>query len=136
MSTVQEILVRSEAIRASLELNDIVIVLDHALYAKAAEIVWREREKYRHLLLRLGTFHTIMTVLAIVGKRFQDAGLGDLCVESGIPAGGSVAGVFKGRAYKRGVRVHKCVLEALLRMKWQCFLHGYKTITLTAGNCE
>ena len=35
-----------------------------------------------------------MTVLAIVGKRFQDAGLGDLCVESGILAGGSVAGVF------------------------------------------
>ena len=65
MSTVQEILVRSEAIRVSLELNDIVFVLDQALYAKAAEIIWREREKYRHLLLRLGTFHTIMTVLAI-----------------------------------------------------------------------
>ena len=56
MSTVQEILDRSEAIRASLELNDIVIVLDQSLYAKAAEIVWREREKYRHLLLRLRTF--------------------------------------------------------------------------------
>ncbi|KAL8580645.1 hypothetical protein ACOMHN_043461 [Nucella lapillus] len=53
------------------------------------------------------------------GKRFQDAGLGDLCVESGILAGGSVAGVFEGKAYKRGVRVHKCVLEALLRMIWQ-----------------
>ena len=126
MSTVQEILVTSEAIRAFLELNDIVIVLDQALYAKAAEIVWREREKYRHLLLRLGTFHTIMTVLAIVGKRFQDAGLGDLCVESGILAGGSLAGVFEGRAYKRGVRVHKCVLEALLRMIWQCFLPWVK----------
>ncbi|KAL8624537.1 hypothetical protein ACOMHN_005839 [Nucella lapillus] len=50
------------------------------------------------------------------GKRFQDAGLGDLCVESGILAGGSVAGVFEGKAYKRGVRVHKCVLEALLCM--------------------
>ncbi|KAL8606728.1 hypothetical protein ACOMHN_018762 [Nucella lapillus] len=110
----------------SLDLDNIVIVLDQALYAKATEIVWREREKYRHLLLRLGTFHTIMTVLAIVGKRFQDAGLGDLCVESGILAGGSVAGVFEGKAYKRGVRVHKCVLEALLRMIWQCFLPWVK----------
>ncbi|KAL8619632.1 hypothetical protein ACOMHN_019687 [Nucella lapillus] len=60
------------------------------------------------------------------GKRFQDAGLGDLCVESGILAGGSVAGVFEGKAYKRGVRVHKCVLEALLRMIWQCFLPWVK----------
>ena len=52
----------------------------------------------------------------------QDAGLEDLCVESGILAGGSVAGAFEGRAYKRGVKVHKCVLEALFRMIWQCFL--------------
>ena len=70
MSTVQEILVRSEAIRISLDLDNIVIVLDQALYAKATDIVWRERQKYRHPLLRFGTFHTIMAVLAIVGERF------------------------------------------------------------------
>ena len=67
-----------------------------------------------------------MTVLAIVGKRFQDAGLSDLCIKSGILAGGSVAGVFEGKAYKRVVRVHKCGLEALLCMIWQCFLPWVK----------
>ncbi|KAL8567391.1 hypothetical protein ACOMHN_001779 [Nucella lapillus] len=44
-----------------------------------------------------------MNELAIVGKRFQDAGLSDLCIESGLLAEGSVAGVFEGRVYKRGM---------------------------------
>ncbi|KAL8611826.1 hypothetical protein ACOMHN_041288 [Nucella lapillus] len=67
-----------------------------------------------------------MNVLAIVGKRFQDAGLSDLCIESGLLAKGSVAGVFDGRVYKRGVRVHKSILEALICMIWQCFIPWLK----------
>lgn len=62
MATVQEILVQSEAIRTTLQLDNVVIVMDQALYAKAAEIVWKNREQYNHLILRLGTFHTIMNV--------------------------------------------------------------------------
>lgn len=126
MATVQEILVQSEAIRTTLQLDNVVIVMDQALYAKAAEIVWKNREQYNHLILRLGTFHTIMNVLAILGKRFRDAGLSDLCIESGILAEGSVAGVMDGKMYKRAVRVHKIILEALLRLIWQCFIPWVK----------
>ena len=38
-------------------------------------------------------FHTICTFLAAIGKRFQDAGLRDVCVESEVIADGSAAGV-------------------------------------------
>jgi hypothetical protein len=88
MSTVQEILVRSDTIRDALWLDNVVVVLDKTRYhyAKAAEILWKHKERYNHVFLRLETFHTIMKVLAIVGKRFQDACLGDLCIESGILA--------------------------------------------------
>lgn len=41
----------------------------------------------------MGIFHTLCTLLAILGKRFGDAGLKDLCVESGIIADGSIGGV-------------------------------------------
>ena len=100
MTTVQEILVQSELIRSSLNLDSIVIVFDQALYAKAAEIVWKHKDKYKAVVLRLGAFHTIMVVLSILGKRFQDAGLCDLCIESGIVAEGSVTKVLEGKMYK------------------------------------
>ena len=67
-------------------------------------------------MLRIGVFHTACTLLSIIGKRFQDAGLRDLCVESGAIADGSVAGVLDGRRYNRAVRLHKIMHEALMRL--------------------
>ena len=41
----------------------------------------------------MGTFHTICNALSILGKRFRDAGLKDICIEAGIVAEGSINGV-------------------------------------------
>ena len=54
----------------------------------------------------------------MIGKRFQDAGLRDVIVESGVIAEGSVAGVLEGRTYNRAVRFHKLRYEALNRLAW------------------
>ena len=67
----------------------------------------------------MGVFHTACTLLSIIGKRFQDAGLKDLCVESGVIAEGSVAGVLDGRRYNCGVRLHNIMHEAFMRPAWQ-----------------
>ena len=93
-----------------------------ALYAKATEITWKHTSKYANIILRMGTFHTIMTLLAIIGKRFQDAGLRVTCIESGMIAEGSVYGVLEGRMYSREVRFHKIIYEALLRLTWKGFI--------------
>ena len=69
----------------------------------------------------MGAFHTICTLLGIIGKWFQDAGLRDLCVESQVIAEGSVSGVMEGRKYNRAVRLHKLVYEALMRQVWSGF---------------
>ena len=37
----------------------------------------------------MGVFHIICNLLSVLGKRFQDAGLRDLCVASGVIAEGS-----------------------------------------------
>ena len=84
MSTVAEILKQSEIVRRILHLQDIVVVMDQALCAEAAEIVWKHTDMYANITLRHGTFHTICNVMSIIGARFQDAGLRDLCIESGI----------------------------------------------------
>ena len=64
----------------------------------------------------MGVFHTACTLLSIIGKRFQDAGLRDLCVESGAIVEGSVAGGLDGRRYNRGVRLQKIMHEAFVRL--------------------
>ena len=113
---------QSNLMMEQLHLERIVVVMDQALYAKATEIAWKHREKYARIVLRMGTFHTIMTLLAIIGKRFQDAGLRDLCIESGIVAEGSVSGVMNGKMYNRAARTHKYIYEALMRLVWKGFI--------------
>lgn len=121
LSTVYEMLNQALGIMESLQLKTIVCVFDQALYAKAAGILWKH-EKFKNIIIRMGVFHTICILLSILGKRFQDAGLRDLCVESGVIAEGSVTGVMEGRRYNRAVRLHKLVYEALMRLAWKGFL--------------
>ena len=77
MTTVNEILVHSLKIKDVLELKSIVLIFDQALYAKATEIVWKHPDQFSDIVLRMGVFHTVCTLLSIIGKRFQDAGLRD-----------------------------------------------------------
>ena len=70
----------------------------------------------------MGTFHTICNVLSILGKRFWDAGLKDICIEAGIVAEGSINGVLDGKHYNRAARVHKYIYEALMTLAWEEFL--------------
>lgn len=67
---------------AKLEQTDTVVVLDQAIYAKAVEVVWKKREDFSSIVLRMGSFHITCVFLSIIGKRFGDSGLGDLLLES------------------------------------------------------
>ena len=79
----------------------IVIVVDQAIYAKVSEIAWRHKIKYVNVIIRMGAFHIIFNALAILGKRFMDAGLCDLCIESGVVGERSIIGVVEGKMYSR-----------------------------------
>ena len=52
----------------------------------------------------------------MIGKRFQDAGLRNVIIESGV-----IAGDLEGRSYNRTVRFHKLMFEALNRLTWMGF---------------
>ena len=116
MSTVNEILHQALKISETLDLKEIACYFDQALYAKAAEIIWKNEEKFRPIVIRMGAFHTICNMMGTIGKRFQDAGLRDLAVESGVTAEGSITAVLEERHYNRSLRLHKLVYEALLRL--------------------
>jgi len=76
---------------------------------------------YKAIVLRLGTLHTLCTLISIIGKRFQDAVLRDLCIESGVVTEGSVSPLMEGRSYNRAVRFHKLSYEAFRRVAWAGF---------------
>ena len=75
LSTVNEMLKQSVSISQRLELPEIVLVFDEAIYAKAQMIRWKEEEFRNRIVVRLGEFHTIMSYCSGIGKIFQDAGL-------------------------------------------------------------
>lgn len=107
LPTVYTVLQRSLQIADQLGQHDVIIVFDQAIYAKALEVLWQNKDQFQRLVIRIGSFHTICAFLAAIGKRFGDAGLADVLMESGIVASGSVAGVIEGRHYNRAVRTHK-----------------------------
>ena len=54
----------------SLKLSSIVCVFDQAIYSKAIEIKWKEKEKLKNTVLMMGMFHTIMVYMHILSKSF------------------------------------------------------------------
>ena len=82
MSTVFEVLTQSLKIKDSLRLNAIAVVFEEAIYAKATEIKWKHSEQFRDIIVTMGAFRTLCTLLGTIRERFQDAGLRDLRVES------------------------------------------------------
>lgn len=123
-STVNAILTKSLDICKKLGLKEIVLVFDQAIYSKAQQIRWKEEKYKKPLVIRLGEFHVSMSFLAIIGKRFKDAGLYNILIESGIVAEGSVAGVLSGKCYNRSIRCHKIMFEAFSRLLWAEYLNS------------
>lgn len=84
MDTVLEMLLQSKAKAEHLGLSDTDVVVDQTIYAKAVEII--ENPTYKDLkefiVLRMGAFHTSCVFITVIGKRFGDAGLKDLLIES------------------------------------------------------
>ena len=101
--------------------QDIMVVLDLAIYAKAVEVRWQKREESNRVVIRLGAFHRVCTFIAVIGKQFKCSGFEDILIESDIVASGSIKGVIEGQHYSRAVRAHKIVCEAFWRLKWESF---------------
>ena len=120
---VQEILLQCKAKAEILNLDVADLVLDHAIYSKALEVLLKEgNENLKGFInLRMGGFHASCIFLAVIGKRFGDAGLKDLIIESGLLGEGSVEQVIKGKHYNNAMRVHHVVSEALTRKKMESF---------------
>ena len=94
-----------------------VITFDEAIYCKAKEIQWQRTDEFSDTILRLGGFHTVLNFMAVIGKRYEDSGLEDLLIESGLYGSNTVKRIVEGKVYSKGIRAMKQVTEALSRVR-------------------
>ena len=80
LSTVYTLLNKSVAMGKEIGIQDIMVVLDLAIYAKAVEVRWQKQEELNRVIIRLGVFHTVCTFIAVIGKRFKCSGLEDILI--------------------------------------------------------
>lgn len=68
-----------------------------------------------------GGFHIALNFLSAIGRLFEDSGLLDLLIESGVYGSSTASSILSGRQYARGVRAHKIVFEAMTRLQLKAF---------------
>ena len=94
-----------------------VITFDLAIYKVAKEVVWRNPEKFKFTVVRLGGFHIILNFLGALGNMLQTSGAIGVITEAGVFSETTVKHVFSGGDYKKGIRCHKLLYEAFVRKK-------------------
>ena len=122
LSTIYTVIKKAQNICASLGQRDTVVTFDLAIYCKAKLITWKYPEEFTNTVIRLGGFHVALNFLSVLGKRYQSSGIEDILIESAAYGSGTVASLMKGKSYNRGMRAHKLMMEALLRLMWQAFI--------------
>lgn len=124
INTINTILTNSLTIADMLQLPKLVLVFDQAIYTKIQELRWLNTDYTERFIVRMGEFHTMMSYMSIIGKRFESAGLADLLIESGVVAPGSINCVIAGKQYNRALRAFINVYEALSRLRMQASLES------------
>ena len=107
----------------ALNLNKTDLVLDHAIYTKAVEIVMNEKFTDLEIFINIwmGGFHAASIFLGVIGKGFKDAGLKDLIIESKLLGEDQIDQMLKGKEYNNGRRIHFYIAEAISRKKFETF---------------
>ena len=106
-STIYTVLKTVQEMSKHLQQSTAVITFDLANYSKAKEINWRYPEEFQNLVIRLGGFHIALNYLALIGKMFQESGLENVFIESGLYGSSSTMALLQGKSYNRGIRGHK-----------------------------
>ena len=98
LDTVQEVLLQVKEKSEALLLPSADLVLDHAIYAKALDVLTNPHhaDLQEFVNLRMGGFHACGIFIAVIGKRFAAAGLKDILIESDLVGPSAVESVLKG----------------------------------------
>ena len=91
-----------------------VITFDQQLYIKAKELQMAYMDSLGGILIRLGTFHLIMALLAGIGKIMKNTGLKDIL--SLVYAEYTSENILSGKAYNRAIRAYSLLFIVLSKI--------------------
>ena len=84
--------------------------------------MWKHRDLFADIGPRLDAFDIISCLLSVIGKRFLQAVLRDVIIESGGIEERSKDGILTGKSYNRKVGFHKLIYEACMRLLRRGFM--------------
>ena len=94
----------------------LVVTLDMQTYTRARELIWAAKRDHE-VVLKLGSFHILMTFLIVLGQYLAGSGVKEFLTDPDVDIYGEVTAekILNGKSYSRAVRAHKLLLEALFR---------------------
>ena len=123
MATVNGVIHLIKAKADALQLTEVDLVLDHAIYCKALEIIRNPvsgslKNVINH---RMEGFHAECIFISVLSKRFLDCSLKDLLIEARLVEDGSTISALFSPHYTKAMRIQRYVYEAFMRCKIQSF---------------
>ena len=70
------------------------------------------REQFSQIVFVMEGFHIPMVFVGTICKQFEEAGIHDVMVESGIVGPSAISKVLSGKHYNCGMRSHQMDMEA------------------------
>ena len=102
---------RSLAITRELNLQQMFLEVDQAIYCKPLDAMFRMESNgnriFDKLIPRMGGFHVIICVLRAIYSGFKDSGMVEWLVYSGIGGKGTITSALNGGDVKRAIFLHK-----------------------------
>ena len=114
--TLNTVIIRCKHVAESLGQPYVVLSADEALSCRLMELEWSQN--YTFLFPRLGSLHSSMNFMKVIGQHFDSYGLIELWTESGLLGGKTSERVLAGKDYEKGMRAHKITFQAI----WACLL--------------
>lgn len=113
LSTVYTVMLSLQNLTRHLGQKNTIVTFDQAIYKLAKEIQWKRPEQFEDMVVRMGGFHIMLNYLGTIGKMIADAGVHELLVDAGLYSDVTIGSILKGKQYKRAIRAHKLLREAL-----------------------
>ena len=101
-----------------LDQTSLIVTCDEGVYHIAREIKLIHPDKFKGLVLCMGSFHMMKIVLGCLGKYLKGSGAQKIWTESSIFGVNVAQNVITGHHYKRSLKGMLLLCEALERLRW------------------
>ena len=111
-----EMFYRSEKMAAQGNMKYTHITLDCGAAMKAYHVLWNNPDRFKHIIIHLGDFHTMQAYFGAIGSYVSGSGFEDIIYQLGLCQPGTMKALLKGKHYNQAWMIHEFFAEAISRM--------------------